>query len=262
MSDILVVFIIFLFGLCLGSFLNVCIYRLPRSKSIISPRSFCPKCNKTIPWYDNIPLISYLILRGRCRYCKNKISFRYFLVELITACLLVIIYLYFKSWKFFFSYLFLISGLIVASFTDITYRIIPDEVSLGLLGVGIVISFVFPNLHNANTHWLSLLNSFIGMIVGGGSIFLLGIIGKLLFKKESMGGGDVKLLAMAGSFLGWKLILLTFFIAPFFGSIFGIIRKVIYKEQYIPYAPFLALGCLVSLLWGEEILRWLMRGVY
>jgi len=183
-------------------------------------------------------------------------------VELITACLLVILYLHFKSWELFFCYSILICGFIISTFTDLSHRIIPDEVSLGLLCVGLIVSFIFPNLHSVNEHWFSLLRSFTGMIAGGGSIFLLGVMGKLIFRKESMGGGDVKFFAMAGSFLGWELILLAFFIAPFFGSIFGITKKLLYKEEYIPYAPFLALGCLISLFWGHKILNWILVRPY
>lgn len=253
---------IFLLGLCLGSFLNVCIYRLPNSKSVIFPRSFCPACNNAISWYDNIPLLSYLILKGKCRSCNNRISFRYFLVEVITACLMVILYLHFISWKLFLAYAVLVSGLIVATFTDFDKRIIPDEISLGLLIVGFILSFIFPALHNSQSHLLSGLYSFLGILAGGGSILLLGILGKIIFKKESMGGGDVKLFAMIGAFLGWKLVLLSFFISPFFGSIFGLTRKIIYKDEYMPYGPFLSLGSIVVLLYGEEILNWVFAGWY
>lgn len=258
----MLIIFIFLVGLCLGSFLNVCIYRLPLSKSIIKPRSFCPNCNSPIPWYDNIPLLSYLFLKRRCRYCKEKIPFRYFLVELLTGVILVVLYLYFNSIILVFSYTFLVAGLIIATFTDIIHRIIPDKVNIGCLIIGLGLSFCFPQLHDTMIHWKGILFSSIGALVGGGTIFVLGLLGKLIFKKESMGGGDVKLLAMAGSYLGWKLILLTFFIAPFFGSIFGIIKKIVSEDEYIPYGPFLALGCVVSLFWGEEILRWLLVRPY
>jgi len=256
------IFFIFIIGLCVGSFLNVCIYRMPKSISIVKPRSFCPRCENTIPWYDNIPLLSYIILKGRCRNCKTKISFKYFLIEAITAFLFITLYIHFNSWQLFIPYAFLASGFIIATFTDLSHRIIPDEVNFGLLGLGVILSFIFPVLHNVDSRWMSLLYSLLGALVGGGSIFLLGVLGKLIFKKESMGGGDVKLLAMAGSFLGWKLILLSFFIAPFFGAIFGIIRKIIYKDEYIPYGPFLALGCLISVLWANEILSWIFFRSY
>lgn len=150
----------------------------------------------------------------------------------------------------------------MASFIDLEYRIIPDCISLGLLPIGIIISVVFPALHYTQNYGLALINSLLGILAGGGSIYALGVLGKVLFRKESMGFGDVKLMAMIGAFLGWRLTILTFFIAPFFGSVVGIVLKIKYKEQYIPYGPFLSLASFVSVLWGYQILNWIVFRSY
>lgn len=251
---------IFVFGagLIVGSFLNVCIFRMPREQSIIKPRSFCPHCKKMIPWYDNIPLLSYVLLGGACRLCKKRISFQYFLVELITGLFFISFYHSFGvSWPFL-IYMIFVCGLIVATFVDFNFRIIPDEISVGGIVVGLLISFAYPALHNESSHLLGLYRSFLGVIIGGGTIWLTGIIGDFVFKKETMGGGDVKLLAMIGAFLGWPMALLTFFIAPFFGSVIGIIIKIKTKSSLIAYGPYLALASILVLFRGREILNWVL----
>lgn len=241
----------------MGSFLNVCIYRLPKSESVIHPRSHCPDCNRTIRWYDNIPLVSYIILRGRCRHCGSRISFRYFLVELATATVFVLFFHFFGGGLIFWIYAALACGLIIATFVDLGHQMIPDEITLGGLGVGLALSLIYPPLHGLTSHKLSIFSSFLGALVGGGSLYIIGFLGNLAFKKESMGGGDVKLLAMIGAFVGWKLVLLTFFISPLFGSIVGIVLKIKKRIGLIPYGPFLSLGAIISIIWGKQIIRWL-----
>lgn len=145
----------------------------------------------------------------------------------------------------------------MATFTDFKEQIVPDEVTLGGLALGLLISFIYPTLHEVGSHWIGLFNSFLGALVGAGALYLTGVFGNIVFRKESMGGGDVKLLAMVGAFLGWKMVLLTFFISPFFGAIAGIMLKLKKKAETIPYAPFLSLGSVISLIWGKEILVWL-----
>jgi len=258
----------FVFGSIIGSFLNVCIVRLPKEESVVRPRSHCVKCKKLIPWYDNIPLLSYLLLLGKCRNCKTKISFRYFLVELITAVTFVLFYLMFGLNMLCISYLIMICGFIVATFVDFEHRIIPDEVSVGGMFVGIILSFLIPSLHKVSSFeltglWPNIISmgySILGVLVGGGSIYLMGILGDIIFKKESMGGGDVKLLAMVGAFLGWKYALLSFFIAPFFGAVYGLIEKIRTKDSAIAYGPFLVLGSLISLFFGDYIIYWILSG--
>lgn len=248
----------FIFGSVIGSFLNVCIYRLPKGESIISPRSHCPHCNTPILWYDNIPFISYLNLRGRCRYCKERISFRYFLVELIAAGCFLGFVVHFGLTATVFIHLLLVCGLIISSFVDLKHQIIPDEITYTGIAVGLFFSLIYPPLQGVSSPVISIFRSILGIVVGGGSLYLLGLIGNFLFKKESMGGGDVKLLGMVGAFVGWKPTLLAFFIAPLFGSTVGIILKVRKKIDIIPYGPFLSLGAIVSILWGEKILNWLL----
>lgn len=259
---------VFIFGLIVGSFLNVCIWRMPREISIKKPlRSFCPKCKKTIFWYDNIPILSYLILAGRCRFCKKHISAYYPLVELITAILFLILFMRFGFSVQFFIYLILVSFLIAGSFIDIGHRIIPDEISLGGMIVGVVIA-ILRSFLGKEMNLLPLYYSLGGLLLGGILIYFTGIIGDIIIFKilkkgpiegetESMGGGDIKLLAMIGAFLGFKKTLLTFFIAPFLGSIVGIYLLVRKKSHLIPYGPFLSIAAFISLMWHKEILRFL-----
>ena len=260
---------VFIFGIMIGSFLNVCIVRMPHEKSVVKPRSHCPKCKKMISWYDNIPLLSYLILGGKCRNCSTKYSFRYFFVELLTGILFVLFYLYFGLNLVFISYVFMLSCFIVATMVDFEHRIIPDEISVGGMCFGLLFSLFIPELHGLHitdvepmvlTHLKSLGFSLLGVLVGGGSIYAMGLMGDLLFKKESMGGGDVKLLALVGAFMGWKMAILTFFIAPFFGAFYGIVEKIRTNDTAIAYGPFLCAGALICLFKGDELILWVMSG--
>lgn len=275
MVDIIIKFFIFSLGLIFGSFVNVCIYRLPKQESIIFPGSHCPYCNNKIRFYDNIPLISYILLKGRCRDCNVKISFKYFFVELLTAVIFLFSFnCYGISLQFFIYNLFFVL-LLIAAFVDMKYRIIPDEVSLGGIILGLALSFIFPQIQNANSHFSGLLLSVIGALIGAAITYLTGLLGSFLFKKEAMGFGDVKLMAAVGAFLGWALALIAFFIAPFFGMVISIainIRKLkdvklegsfLNKLKVIcgalltgtiPYGPFLSLGGVVALLFGRKIL--------
>ena len=248
---------LFVIGSVVGSFLNVCIYRMPRDKSVVQPASFCPHCRKPIRWYDNIPFVSYLLLRGRCRFCHKKISARYILVEALTASLFMFLYGRLGLGPLYGIYAVFFSSLLAASFIDLEHQVIPDEISLGGLGLGIALSFLFPSLHGTSSPVASLVSSLLGALVGGGSIYLIGLLGNFLFKKESMGGGDVKLLAMVGSLLGWEKALLAFFIAPLFGSVVGITLKLTRGAEVIPYGPFLSLASFIAFLWEREILWYL-----
>ena len=246
--------LIFILGLIIGSFLNVCIHRMPKKKSIFFQASHCPSCKKNIFWYDNIPVLSYMILAGECRFCKSKISFRYPVVETLTALLFTVLFIVFGMSPKFFSYSIMTCGLIVATFIDFKIQEIPDEISLVGIAIGFLLAFTFPSVLGATARAHGLLNAFIGAVVGGGSIFLLRIMGKAAFKKEAMGGGDVKLMAMIGSFFGLKMILLTFFIAPFLGIVPGVISKFKNCTEYIPYGPFLSAAALVTIFFGNSIL--------
>lgn len=253
---------VFIFGSIVGSFLNVCIYRLPKSRSVVFPGSHCPNCTAAIRWYDNIPILSYLFLGGRARCCKAKISFRYFIVEILTASVFFMLFSAFGLAPKFFAYAIMVSGLIVATFVDFEIQEIPDEVSVGLLFVGLGFAIAFPSALNETTRLGSFLSSFLGILAGGGMIYAMGILGEFAFKREAMGGGDVKLLAMIGAFVGWKLAVLTFFLAPVFGSVVGIVLKIRYGKETIPYGPYLSLAAVCSIFFGERILHLLFYGIY
>ena len=242
-------FLIFLIGLIFGSFANVCIYRLPQGKSIFFPGSFCPNCSKGIKWYDNIPLLSYIILKGKCRYCKKPISFRYFIVELLTGILFTLTYKKFGISSSFFIYNLLIISLIIVSFIDIDTFLIPDVIVIPGIFLGLIFSFIFSEIHDME-RIESILYSFLGIIFGGGILIFLGFIGKFLFKKEAMGGGDVKLLGMIGSFLGWKSVFLTLFFGSLFGTLISLILILLKRkklDEYVPFGPYLAIGAIISI---------------
>lgn len=255
-------FIIFLFGLVFGSFANVCIFRLPKGKSIVKPSSYCPSCGKSILWYDNIPLISYIILKGKCRFCKTPISPRYFIVEFITGLLFFLIYKKFGISPPFFIFLIFALSLIIIGFIDIDTYLIPDVIVLPLIPLGLIFSTIFPQIHNME-RFKSFLYSFTGILVGGGILLLLGIVGKIMFKKEAMGGGDVKLLAMIGSFLGWKNVLLSLFFASLVGTLISLILILFKKrsiEDYVPFGPYLGIGAIISMfLKGNLFLGFLIN---
>lgn len=254
--------IIFMFGSIVGSFLNVCIYRLPKGRSVLFPRSHCPNCTAAIRWYDSIPILSYIFLGGKARCCKVKISFRYFMVEILTASAFLILFSAFGLKPKFFTYAVMVSGLIVATFVDFEIQEIPDEVSMGGLAIGLILAAAFPSVLNATTKLDGFLNSIFGALAGGGMIYAMGMLGEFAFKKEAMGGGDVKLLAMIGAFIGWKLTVLTFFLAPVFGSVVGITLKIRHGKDVIPYGPYLSLAAVCSIFFGEKILNMLFYGIY
>lgn len=252
-------FLVFVVGACVGSFLNVCIYRLPREESVITPRSHCPKCGSMVAWYDNIPLLSYLILRGRCRYCGQTIAFRYFVVELLTALLFLMIWLIYKLSFLTVIYWVMTAGLIVGTFVDFEYMIIPDVVTLGGMVIGLLFSWLVPDLHDAATGWRGLLSGVIGMLLGAGILFSVGVIGSMVFKKEAMGFGDVKLLGAIGAFLGWQAVFFTILVSAFFGAIVGVSLVVVGQKQWqskIPYGPYLALAAIIWIFIGEKL--WLL----
>ena len=259
--------IVFIFGSIVGSFLNVCIHRMPKSESVVWPRSHCPKCQKRIPGYDNIPFLSFIFLKGKCRYCKESISWRYPLVELLSAVLILALFNRFGLNYVFFLYMVMLWGLIIATFVDIGHRIIPDEVSVGGMIIGfIMVSVTGFTFGPFKFSLFPMLQSMLGIITGGGIIYLTGVLFDLVYFKllkkpaingetESMGGGDVKLLAMIGAFMGWKMALLTFFLAPFLGIVIGVVNLVTKKDHTIPYGPFLSIGALLSLFWGNRIIQ-------
>lgn len=249
---------VFIFGLAVGSFLNVCIYRIPKGISVFRPsRSFCPSCGQTIRWYDNIPLLSFLILRGRCRYCGEPISIRYPLVELLTAVIFSLLLRRYGLTVEFIGYCLLSAMLIAISFIDLSHYIIPNRITLPGMGLGLAFAAVLTLLHHRPS---MIVNRAVGLIVGGGVILVMGLIGSLIFRREAMGMGDVKLTAMIGAFMGfYPHVILVILLSAVMGSVVGggymLIRRVGLKSA-IPYGPFLSAAAIISLLYGEELWRW------
>lgn len=258
-------------GLAIGSFLNVCISRIPVDESIVTPRSRCPQCKKPITARDNIPVLSYLLLGGRCRHCKKKISIRYPLIETLTAVLSGLIYLKFDlgfEWAVYFGFC---SALIALAFIDADHRILPDLITLNGLWVGLVISLflLIPGplvariLHvagfaNPSTRFVSFVSSLIGAVIGGG---LLWAVREAYFRVrgvEGMGFGDVKMMAMVGAFLGGPLTLLTIMTGSVLGSAIGIVMMRFGgkdREYELPFGTFLSFGAILAVLYGNEIIR-------
>lgn len=245
----------------MGSFLNVCIYRLPREESVIWPGSKCPHCSKLIRWFDNIPILSFFLLRGRCRDCRGEISIRYVMVETLMGMVFVWVWFFFGWTAEGTVALLLFPALLVASLVDLEHQIIPDEVSLGGLLAGFILSAVFPRIHQETVWWRGFIQALMGAALGGGMIYVTGVIGDFIFKKESMGGGDVKLLAMLGAFLGWEKTIFIFLLAPILALPLGLFMKFVRNVHVIPYGPFLALAGWIAFLWGDEIMRWYWYGM-
>jgi leader peptidase (prepilin peptidase)/N-methyltransferase len=255
--------ITFIFGAIVGSFLNVCIVRIPKGDSIIHPSSHCPDCKTAIRFYDNIPLISYVGLLGRCRACGEKISLRYFFVELLMACLAVALYYQFGfSLAFLVSFIF-VAALIVISFIDLDVRIVPDVISLPGIVAGLLFSLVARYVINDPFELIpSPLSALIGVLVGGGFLLALAWAYEAFTGVEGMGGGDIKLLAMIGAFLGWTSIPFTLFFASLTGSVIGLgfmIGQGVGRRFALPFAPFLCLGALLYLLFGQDLVQFYLN---
>ena len=240
----------FIFGAAIGSFLNVCIFRLPAETSIVKPRSQCPYCQHPIRNVDNIPLISFIVLRGKCRDCGGKISWRYPLVELITAALALLLFLKFGLTLKFLTFFIFTAVLIVITFIDLEHQIIPDILTLP----GIPIFFLAA-IFLVKIPWMEAL---IGLLIGGGVLFAIAFVYELLTKREGMGGGDIKLLAMIGGFLGWKSLIFILLFSSFSGAIVGITAMIIKKQDMkyaIPFGPFLSAAAVAYPFWGEAFTR-------
>jgi leader peptidase (prepilin peptidase)/N-methyltransferase len=258
-SPSLIGFVIFVFGAVVGSFLNVCIVRLPKDESVVHPPSHCPKCGSGIPFYDNIPLISYILLLGRCRSCGEWISARYFLVEFLMASLAVSLYYEFGlGLAFVVSFVF-VAALIVISFIDLAVRIVPDVISLPGIVAGLVFSLIGRYIINDPFELVpSPISALLGVLVGGGFLLALAWGYEALTGVEGMGGGDIKLLAMIGAFLGWPSIPVTLFFSSLGGSVIGLtamLIKGVGRRYALPFAPFLCLGALFYLFFGKEVIQ-------
>ena len=268
----MIIALVILAGLIIGSFLNVCIARLPLGQSIATPPSQCPRCKNPIKFYDNIPVVSYILLGGKCRTCGLPISARYPLVELLNALVYLWVFRELGLNGEAFIIMALSSSLIVITFIDLDHQIIPDVITLPGMVLGLVIApFFMPALAGPLPFYLdrlmpqgwphaeSVINSFIGLVAGGAPLFLLGWIWEKLRHVEAMGGGDVKLMAMFGSFLGWKSALLIIMLGAIAGSVVGVALILLRKhkaENVIPFGPFLAAGAVVTMLYGSDILSW------
>ncbi len=242
----------FVFGTVVGSFLNVCIYRLPRGLSIVRPGSKCPHCGEPIRAYDNIPVLSYILLRGRCRKCKGRISLRYPLVEALNGALYALL-----MWRFGLTpeaiiFMLFCSAAVVITFIDLDFQIIPDVITLpGTVLALVTGSLVLPDVFD-RTIPLGPVNSIIGAALGFGLFYFIAVV-----SKGGMGGGDIKMMAMVGAVVGWKGVLLTTFVASLVGSVVGIglmVFKGAARKAKVPFGPFLALGFVISILFGQEIL--------
>jgi leader peptidase (prepilin peptidase) / N-methyltransferase len=243
-----------MFGAIVGSFLNVCIIRLPKEESIIIPGSHCPQCNHPIKFYDNFPLISYLLLGGKCRYCKRSISAQYPLVEGTTAISSLLLFLKWGLSLSYFFYFSFVAALIIITVIDLYHQIIPDVISIPGIGVGLLGALIIPHI--------TFFNSLLGILLGGGSLFVVATLYQWFFKREGMGGGDVKLLAMIGAFLGWDAVILTILLSSLIGSITGIIIMVLKGKDFkyaIPFGPFLSLGAVIALFYKNEIISWYLQ---
>ncbi len=242
---------IFIAGLCIGSFLNVCIYRIPASQSIVTPPSSCPKCGYRIRYYDNIPVLSYLFLRGKCRKCGVSISPRYPLVELMTGLFALGVYFRFGLSPAALVCFIFIATLIVISFIDIDHRIIPDIISLPGIPVFFIASFALPSVT-----WKDAL---LGILIGGGSLYIVAWTYMAVTKREGMGGGDIKLLAMMGGLIGWQGVLFTIFVSSAVGTLAGLILMAATRKNMklaVPFGPFLALGAVTHIFFGQRLIYW------
>ena len=258
MPEFYLVSIVFIFGAMVGSFLNVCISRIPKGESVIHPPSHCPKCQAPIPFFHNVPLVSYLLLGGRCCSCGVRISFRYFAVELLMASFAVALFYQFGFGLAFVVGFFFIAALIVISFIDLDVRIVPDVISLPGIVVGILFSLIGRYAISDPFDIVPTpLGALIGVLAGGGFLLAVAWIYEKFTGVEGMGGGDIKLLAMIGAFLGWPSIPLTLFFSSLGGSVIGLsimLAKGVDRRYALPFAPFLCLGALVYLFFGREII--------
>lgn len=240
----------FVFGAAIGSFLNVCIYRIPLKVSIIKPSSRCPFCEHPLRIYDNLPIVSYLWLKGKCRDCGARISWRYPLVELLTAVLAVMLFVKFGLSLNFLAHFLFVAALVVTTFIDLDHKIIPDVITLP----GIPLFFLAA-VFISRIHWLEAL---LGLLIGGGVLFTIAIVYELTTKREGMGGGDIKLLAMIGAFFGWKSLLFILLFSSLFGAIVGLAAILIKKQNMkyaVPFGPFLSAAAIAYIFWGENITR-------
>ncbi len=247
-------FVVFLFGACLGSFLNVCIYRIPAELSVVKPRSRCPKCLTNLTWKDNVPILGWVFLRGKCRYCGEPIAGRYPLVELLTAVLYTLLWLRFPYSPLLLPYGLLFFGLLLATFVDLDEMWLPDRVTIGGMIAGPLSAFWMPQMLGAASHLEGLERSLVGLATGFGLFYAISILGKMVFKKDAMGFGDVKLMGTLGAFLGWPAVLFITFVSSLLGAVIGLTFIALGKSELqsrIPFGPYIALAAIIWILGGS-----------
>ncbi len=246
--------LVFIAGACVGSFLNVCICRLPKGRSVVYPGSACPQCGHRLAWWENIPLVSYFILKAKCHKCGKNIPLQYPIVEALSGVLALALWIKFGLSIELAIYSPFLASLLVITFIDLEHKIIPDVLSLSGILLGIACSFLNPDLE-----WY---DSIFGVILGGGILYVIAVGYLLLAKKEGMGGGDIKLLAMIGAYLGWSAVPLVIFLSAAVGSVIGVALILIRRgdrNSAIPYGPFLSGAAVVALFYGKEIMSWYAR---
>lgn len=287
MLDTFFLAISFVLGCMIGSFLNVCVYRLPRNMSVVHPRSHCPKCGNPIAWYDNFPILSWLILGAKCRHCKTIISWQYPMVEAITGALFGAVY-----WKFGMTiaspvYMLLAAGLVLVTFVDLADWTIPNEVTFPGIPLGLVCALVGMFYPQSGLIVTDIFDALIGMVAGGGILYLLDKVALAVFKKRGMGFGDVKLLAMLGAFMGWKGVFVILMVSSLVGSVVGLLMLSLSKKMgpdkkaaagehanqateektqrssddeevpeghYLPFGPYLVIAGLIYMFVGPELI--------
>ncbi len=244
----------FVLGSIIGSFLNVCIYRIPAGISIVTPRSRCPHCETMIKWYHNIPIISWLLLKGQCAYCGSVVPARYLGVEALTGFLFALFFFRFGFHSLTPVVLLLVAALVVITFIDLDHQIIPDVISLPGIPIGLLCSFFVP--------WVTWQDSLLGILLGGGSLLAIALGYEFLTGKEGMGLGDVKLLAMLGALLGWSAVFPIIFIGSLLGTLVGVPVMLLKKADSklaIPFGPFLSAAALIHLFFiqhTDPLMRW------
>jgi leader peptidase (prepilin peptidase)/N-methyltransferase len=249
-TETITLVVLALVGASIGSFLNVCIYRLPRRESLVWPASHCTSCGRTLAWYENVPIAGWLALRGRCRTCGERISIVYPIVEIVTAVMFVCGYLIYGWTALLAVRLLFACAMIVLFVIDLQHQILPNVITLPGIVVGFVMSFLLP------PGWLA---SLLGIVFGGGVLFAIMEVYARARGFEGLGMGDVKMLAMIGAFLGWQLMLLTLVLASIAGSVIGVALMATRRggmKTALPFGTFLALGALVAAVTGDAILRW------
>jgi leader peptidase (prepilin peptidase) / N-methyltransferase len=241
----------FLFGSLVGSFLNVCIHRLPREESIVFPGSHCPVCQAPIRPWDNIPVLSFLLLRGRCRACRSPIAWRYPLVECLTAILFAATVSRYGVTPLAITLLAFLSALVVIAFIDLDHQIIPNVITMPGIPLGLLVGVVLGDP--------PILDRVIGTLAGAGFLYLVLFFGSALYGQEAMGEGDLNLIALVGAFLGWRGVVVTILVGCLVGSAMGLaligLRR-LRRREHIPFGPFLAFGATVALFWGERVVAW------